>query len=91
MKRTIKHSLIFSLIIHVLFLVGTIGYGYFKTLYYVPGIVNAYDEVQYLQNEVAFGIVSRPLTPAQFVIVSFLLTCFLFILFKTAFNKLYKK
>ncbi len=87
MKKTIKQALIFSLIIHVLLLVGTIGYGYIKTIYYVPDVVNAYEEVYYLQNEVAFGVISRPLTPVQFGIVSFVLTCILFIIIKAVLVK----
>lgn len=33
--------------------------GMFLTMYYVPDIVNAYESVKYLQNEVAFGSIVR--------------------------------
>jgi menaquinol-cytochrome c reductase cytochrome b subunit len=33
--------------------------GMFLTMYYVPDIVNAYQSVAYLQNEVAFGVIVR--------------------------------
>ena len=33
--------------------------GMFLTMYYVPDIVNAYKSVEYLQNEVAFGVIVR--------------------------------
>lgn len=33
--------------------------GMFLTMYYVPDIVNAYESVKYLQNEVAFGVIVR--------------------------------
>lgn len=31
----------------------------FLTMYYVPDIINAYESVKYLQNEVAFGVIVR--------------------------------
>ncbi|QQE72736.1 cytochrome b6 [Brevibacillus ruminantium] len=33
--------------------------GMFLTMYYVPDIINAYESVKYLQNEVAFGVIVR--------------------------------
>ncbi|BAB05392.1 cytochrome b6 [Halalkalibacterium halodurans] len=33
--------------------------GMFLTMYYVPDIINAYQSVAYLQNEVAFGVIVR--------------------------------
>ncbi len=33
--------------------------GMFLTMYYVPDIMNAYQSVKYLQNEVAFGVIVR--------------------------------
>jgi menaquinol-cytochrome c reductase cytochrome b subunit len=82
MKRTIKQAFIFSAIIHGLFLLGTIALGYIRTSYYVPDIVNAYQSVDYLQNEVAFGV-STPLSTLPFLIVSLLLVSVVFITFKT--------
>ena len=82
MKRIVRQSLLFSLIVHLLYLAGTIGLGYIKTIYYVPDVVNAYQEVQYLQNEIAFGVISRPLNPVQFGFISFMITSVLFIAIK---------
>jgi len=31
----------------------------FLTMYYVPDVINAYESVKYLQNEVAFGVIVR--------------------------------
>lgn len=33
--------------------------GMFLTMYYVPDIINAYESVTYLQNDVAFGVIVR--------------------------------
>ncbi|WP_240675928.1 hypothetical protein [Ammoniphilus sp. CFH 90114] len=88
MKKTIKQSFIFSSIIHVLFLLGTIGLGYIKTLYYVPDIVNSYQSVDYLQNEVAFGSSTTP-TSILFWIISFLFMSVVFIILKIIFVKLF--
>lgn len=33
--------------------------GMFLTMYYAPDIINAYESVRYLQNEVAFGVIVR--------------------------------
>lgn len=88
MKRTIKQSLIFSFVVNVLYFAGTIGYGFIKTIYYVPDVADGYQDVEYLQNEVSFGVISSPLTPIQFGIVSFLLINVLFILIKMVLVKL---
>lgn len=90
MKRTIKQSLIFSLVVHVLYIVGTIGLGYMKTLFYVPDVVSAYQEVTYLQKEtaIAFGEGSY-LTHWRFLVMSWLLTSSVFILMKILLGKLY--
>ena len=90
MKRTIKQSLIFSVVVHVLFFVGAVAFGYIRTLFYVPDVVNAYQEVTYLQKEVAFGQVS-PITSWPFWIISLLLTSSVFILCKKIFGKLRSK
>ncbi|MBP1931994.1 hypothetical protein J2Z37_001995 [Ammoniphilus resinae] len=88
MKRTIKQSLIFSFVVNVLYLVCTIGYGFIKTIYYVPDVVDGYQDVEYLQNEISFGVISSPLTPIQFGIVSFLIMSVLFILIKIVIVKI---
>ncbi|WP_367760839.1 hypothetical protein [Ammoniphilus sp. 3BR4] len=74
----------------MLYIVGTIGLGYMKTLFYVPDVVSAYQEVTYLQKEtvIAFDEGSY-LTSWKFLIMSWLLTSSVFILMKILLGKLY--
>lgn len=55
MKRNILQSLLFSIILVILYVGMKVGIGYYKTLHYTPDIVAAYESVDYLQHEVKFG------------------------------------
>ncbi|APH04906.1 hypothetical protein [Bacillus weihaiensis] len=59
--RTILLSLCFSFILHVLFFLGTFFIGYIKTLNYIPIIEGDWQNVESLQNVVAFGSTGSPL------------------------------
>ncbi|MDQ0245104.1 menaquinol-cytochrome c reductase cytochrome b subunit [Bacillus fengqiuensis] len=49
-----------SIVIHFIYFVGMMLIGYIKTKYYKPDIASAWDEVETLQSEVAFGKVISP-------------------------------
>lgn len=50
-----------SVIVHFVLVVCLIGIGYIKTKLYKPEITREWEKVDYLQNEVAFGMVISPL------------------------------
>ena len=56
MKLVMK-AFIASIIIHLVFMVGI---GYINTTFYKPDISGEWEHVEYLQNEVAFGMVISP-------------------------------
>ena len=64
--KTIIQSLVISIIIHVIYLLGTVGVSYIKTIFYKPDYPA---EVEILQSKVAFGTVGSPL----FFLVSFVI------------------
>ncbi|MEB1807107.1 MAG: hypothetical protein LPK26_07375 [Bacillaceae bacterium] len=71
MKLLVK-SIIVSLVIHAFYFIGQIVYGLMLTKSYVPDIVDSYESVTYLQNEVTFGYIISPI----FFIGSFItVTC----------------
>ncbi|MBO1001004.1 hypothetical protein IOC57_25175 [Bacillus sp. SD075] len=49
-----------SIAIHIVYIAGLILVSYIKTRNYKPDIVNAWDKVETLQNEVVFGKVNSP-------------------------------
>lgn len=49
-----------SIAIHVLYFVSILVIGYIKTLNYTPDIEGAWNNVDTLQNEVAFGMTGSP-------------------------------
>ncbi|WP_081904146.1 hypothetical protein [Brevibacillus thermoruber] len=59
--RHLTRAIIFSVSVNLLyyFLLPILS-GLFLTHFYVPDITEAYEEVNYLQNEVAFGVIIRP-------------------------------
>ncbi|WP_144449700.1 hypothetical protein [Halalkalibacter nanhaiisediminis] len=59
--KTIIQSLVISFVIHLIYIVGTVGVGYIKTRNYKPDIDNKWDNIETLQNEVSFGMVGSPL------------------------------
>ncbi|MBA9028842.1 hypothetical protein [Peribacillus huizhouensis] len=59
--KIILQAFIGSVIIHLVYIVCTMVVGYVKTKYYKPDIASKWDKVDYLQNEVAFGMVISPL------------------------------
>ncbi len=65
--KIIIQSLLISFVLHVVYFTGSIIYGYFLTKTHDPDIAASYENVYFLQNEVAFGYVGSPL----FIIFSF--------------------
>ena len=61
MIRHLTRAIIFSVSVNLLYyFLLPILTGLFLTHFYVPDITDAYEEVNYLQNEVAFGVIIRP-------------------------------
>ncbi|MHA6260049.1 hypothetical protein ACXYMX_09040 [Sporosarcina sp. CAU 1771] len=59
MKLVIQ-AFIVSIVIHLVYIFGSIGIGYIKTKFYKPQISGEWERVDYLQNEVSFGMVDPP-------------------------------
>jgi hypothetical protein len=71
--KLLLQSVIFSIVAHAIYFVGTLIHGWYLTFnYYVPDIINEYENVAYLQNEVVFGYVID-IEPIYFVISFFLM------------------
>ncbi|MEC2072562.1 hypothetical protein [Alkalihalophilus marmarensis] len=82
MKLVIQ-SCIASLIIHVVYFIGTIGMGYLQTKAYEPNLESQWENVHYLQSEVGFGVVVIPPVLYTFTFVGMAIICGLIIfLFK---------
>ncbi|WP_449623113.1 hypothetical protein [Robertmurraya sp. Marseille-Q9965] len=78
--KTIIHSLIVSVLFHIIFFGGMLVVGYVKTRNYEPDLANRWERVEILQNEVAFGTVGSPLififTFIGITLISFLILFF---------------
>lgn len=59
MKLVIQ-AFIVSIVIHLVYIFGSIGIGYIKTKFHKPEISGEWGEVDYLQNKVSFGMVGSP-------------------------------
>ncbi|MEH7383367.1 hypothetical protein V7138_23105 [Bacillus sp. JJ1533] len=53
-------AFIASVMIHFIYFVCTVGIGYIKTKFFNPDISSEWEKVEYLQNEVVFGMVISP-------------------------------
>lgn len=60
MKRTLIQAVIFSIVLILVYFGVQIARGVYNTVNYTPDIINSYQSVDYLQNEVSFGIVWSP-------------------------------
>ncbi len=54
-------SIVLSFIIHVVYLIGTVGAAYIQTITYKPDFDNEWENVHILQSEVAFGMAGSSL------------------------------
>ncbi|BBW95900.1 hypothetical protein ACPVTF_10970 [Geobacillus icigianus] len=59
--KTMWQAFMFSAVAHMMYFAATIGWGYWKTTMYQPDIVNAWESVGQLQNEVVFSQTSSPI------------------------------
>ncbi len=66
--KILIQACIASLVIHLIYIVSSTVLGYIKTLNYRPDVAGKWDEIEFLQNEVAFGMVISPM----FYIISFI-------------------
>jgi hypothetical protein len=58
--KVLSKSILFSLVIHMIYFVGMMLVGYFKTKFYTPDIFKAWNDVHTLQSKAAFGFVYSP-------------------------------
>lgn len=59
-KYVVKAVAFSSLINLVCFFIVPVLSGLLLTYFYTPDVIDAYNDVEYLQNEVSFGFVQRP-------------------------------
>ncbi|MFV8829961.1 hypothetical protein [Alkalihalobacterium sp. APHAB7] len=59
--KLLVQSIMISLVIHAFYFISQIAYGVMITKSYVPDIVDSYESVTYLQNEVSFGYIISPM------------------------------
>ncbi|MFF2753302.1 hypothetical protein ACFVR1_06040 [Psychrobacillus sp. NPDC058041] len=85
--KIILQAIIGSLLIHLIYIVYTVIGGYIKTKYYTPDISSTWDNVEVLQNEVAFGMVGSPF----FYVFSFLRVAVICAILIFSYEKLIKK
>ena len=79
MKMVIQ-ALIASVVIHLVYLFCTIGIGFIQTKLYMPDISGQWEGIDYLQNEVAFGMIGSPIF-LVFTFIGITLICGIFIYF----------
>jgi quinol-cytochrome oxidoreductase complex cytochrome b subunit len=60
--KIVVQALILSFLLHIVYFLGMFLVGYFRTMSYKPDIKNAWQSVDELQNEVAFGVSISPLS-----------------------------
>lgn len=83
--RLLIQAIIFSVLIHLIYLSGNLIYGWYLTYYYIPDVVKEYENVTYLQNEVVFGYVIRPFS----YVVSFVLLTIIGVVVIVVWKKIY--
>ena len=84
--KIVIQAFIVSVVIHLVYIFCTIGIGYIKTKLYKPEISGEWEKVDYLQNEVAFGMIGSPIF-LVFTLVGIALICGVFIyLYKKFFS-----
>jgi len=60
MRTSIVQSLLAGVIIAVVYYVVQVVRGMYLTKEYVPDLINAYESVDYLQQQTSFGTISSP-------------------------------
>jgi len=60
MIKLLIQAFIVSIVIHIVYIFGSIGIGYIKTKLHKPDISGEWEKVDYLQNEVSFGMAGSP-------------------------------
>ena len=63
MKIAIQ-ALFFSLLLHFIYIAGVLLTSYIQTQDYKPDIAKSWENVDMLQNEIAFGVIGSPLVLA---------------------------
>jgi quinol-cytochrome oxidoreductase complex cytochrome b subunit len=60
-RKTIILSCVISFVLHLIFAAGALGFSYITTRNYQPGMANAWENIETLQQETSFGIAVHPL------------------------------
>ena len=59
--KIVLQALIFSFLLHFIYIAGVLLTGYIQTKNYEPDIATSWKNVNVLQDEVAFGVIGSPL------------------------------
>ncbi|WP_396136132.1 hypothetical protein [Brevibacillus brevis] len=79
MYKYVVKAVVFSSLVHlVFFVIVPVLSGLLLTCFYVPDVIDAYNNVEHLQNEVRFGFVQRSGNAASIFVPFFPLLCRLF-------------
>lgn len=83
MYKYVVKAVVFSSLVHlVFFVIVPVLSGLLLTCFYVPDVIDAYNNVEHLQNEVRFGFVQRSGNAASIFVPFFLcFVAYFFILF----------
>ncbi len=71
--KILMQSLIFSSVVHIIYIGGIVGYSRLLTRSYIPDSSRSYENVTYLQNEIVFGYAGRPIYIVFSIIISTLI------------------
>jgi hypothetical protein len=80
MKRKIIQAMLFSALLIIIYYGIQVGYGYYLTLIHVPDIINSYQAVNYLQQEISFGSTNRKYTWLTELIGLFVIGILIFVI-----------
>ncbi|RFU60515.1 hypothetical protein [Bacillus sp. V59.32b] len=75
--RTWIQAFLLSALVHSIFFLGPILIGFVQTSFYKPDHLSNFQTVEYIQNEVAFGMIITPLGYLS-IIASFLVVSLVF-------------
>lgn len=84
--KIVLQACISSVIIHLVYISCTLGFGYIKTKYYKPTIQSEWESLDFLQNEVAVGIHISPFIYALSLVGVSIICGLILLLYKRLFS-----
>lgn len=58
--RILLESAVFGIVAGILYFAWTVIQGYWMTVNHVPDVISSYENVEYLQTQVSFGMIGAP-------------------------------